>query len=78
MAIPREMPAIIVSAGPSLNENIEELKKAKNKAFIIAVDTAMKPLLRNGIIPDMYAIIDGTKPLELVAVEEKQKHTAAQ
>ena len=71
-AIPREMPAIIVSAGPSLNKNIEELKKAKNKAFIIAVDTAMKPLLRNGIIPDMYAIIDGTKPLELVAVEESR------
>ena len=66
------MPAIIVSAGPSLNKNIEELKKAKNKAFIIAVDTAMKPLLRNGIIPDMYAIIDGTKPLELVAVEESR------
>ena len=32
----------------------------------------MKPLLRNGIIPDMYAIIDGTKPLELVAVEESR------
>ena len=31
-AIPREMPAIIVSAGPSLNKNIEELKKAKNIA----------------------------------------------
>lgn len=66
---PKDMPAIIVSAGPSLNKNIEELKRAKNKAFIIAVDTAIKPLLAHGIVPDMFAIIDGLKPVELVQVE---------
>lgn len=70
--VPDGMPAIIVSAGPSLNKNIDELKKAKNKAFIIAVDTAIKPLLNHGIVPDMYAIIDGKKPLDLVAVEESR------
>lgn len=64
--IPRDIPAIIVSAGPSLNKNIHELKRAKNKAFIIAVDTAIKPLLKAGIVPDMYAVIDGLKPVELI------------
>lgn len=64
--IPQDIPAIVVAAGPSLNKNIHELKRAKNKAFIIAVDTAVKPLLRAGIIPDMYAVIDGLKPVELV------------
>lgn len=67
--IPRNIPGILVAAGPSLNKNMEELKKAKGKAFIIAVDTAVKPLLRAGIVPDMFAIIDGLKPLELVQVE---------
>lgn len=67
-----EVPAIVVSAGPSLNKNIETLKKAKNKAFIIAVDTAIKPLVSHGIVPDMYAIVDGVKPLELVEVEESR------
>lgn len=69
-ALPKDIPAIIVSAGPSLDKNIKELKKAKNKAFIVAVDTAIKPLIREGIVPDMFAIIDGLKPLELVAIEE--------
>lgn len=71
--VKKDIPAILVSAGPSLNKNIDELKKAKNKAFIIAVDTAIKPLLAHGIVPDMYAIIDGKKPLNLVEVEESKE-----
>lgn len=67
--IPLDIPAIIVAAGPSLNKNIKELKKAKNKAFIIAVDTALKPLIKEGIIPDLFAIVDGVKPLELFQVD---------
>lgn len=68
--IPKAIPAIVVSAGPSLSNNIMELKKAVGKAFIIAVDTAVKPLVKAGIIPDMFAMLDGKKPLELVEVEE--------
>lgn len=68
--IPNDIPGIVVAAGPSLNKNIKELKKAKGKAFIIAVDTAIKPLLAAGIIPDMFAIVDGKKPLDLIQKEE--------
>lgn len=71
--IPRNIPGIVVAAGPSLNKNILELKRAKGKAFIVAVDTAIKPLLKAGIIPDMFVIIDAMKPLELVEIEEARK-----
>lgn len=71
--IPDDIPAFIVSAGPSLNKNIKELKRAKNKAFIIAVDTAIKPLVKEGIIPDMFATLDGIKPVELVEQEEAKE-----
>ncbi len=64
--LPKDVPAILVAAGPSLDLNIHELKKAKNKAFILAVDTALKPLLNAGIIPDAYVTIDPKKPLNLV------------
>lgn len=57
-----EIPAILVSAGPSLDKNINEIKKAKGKAFIIAVDTALKTLLKKNIIPDMVITIDSHKP----------------
>lgn len=71
--IPRDIPGIVVAAGPSLNKNIKELKKAKGKAFIVAVDTAIKPLLEEGIVPDLFATIDGKKPLMLVEREDAKE-----
>lgn len=68
-AIPHDVPAILVSAGPSLDKNIQDIKKAKNKAFILAVDTAIKPLVKAGILPDAFITIDSKKPLNLVDVE---------
>lgn len=68
--IPRDIPAILVSAGPSLNKNIDELKRAKNRAFIVAVDTAVRPMVKAGIIPDLYVIVDGKKPVELLNFDE--------
>ena len=71
--VPYNGAAILVSAGPSLNKNIQELKKAKNKAFLLAVDTAVKPLLKAGIVPDAFITIDANKPLHLVEEEETDK-----
>ena len=68
-ALPHDVPAILVSAGPSLNKNIQELKKAKNKAFILAVDTALKPLMQAGVLPDAFITIDSKKPVCLVEGE---------
>ena len=39
--LPEDVPTIVVSAGPSLNKNIMDLKKAVGRACIIATDTAM-------------------------------------
>lgn len=50
-----------------------ELKRAKNKAFIVAVDTAVRPLVNAGIIPDMYVIVDGLKPKELLDFDEAKE-----
>lgn len=55
---PQGVPAILVAAGPSLDKNIEELKKAKGRAFIIAVDTAMRALYNHNISPDAVVTID--------------------
>lgn len=63
--LPEDVPVIVVSAGPSLNKNLQDIKAAVGKACIIATDTAMKPLLNAGIIPDLFVIVDGLKPAEL-------------
>ena len=57
----KNIPAIIVSAGPSLEKNIRKLKEIKNKTLIIAVDTAMKPLFSHNISPHFIITIDPQK-----------------
>ncbi|HOV79644.1 MAG TPA: DUF115 domain-containing protein [Bacillota bacterium] len=54
----RGKPAIIVSAGPSLDKNVRQLADAKGKAIIISVGTALKAVLKAGIEPDFVLSID--------------------
>ena len=53
-----DIPAIVCSAGPSLDKNIQLLKTARKRFFLISVGTALKPLLYNGIKPDVVVSID--------------------
>lgn len=61
---PEDMPAIVVSAGPSLEKNVELLKDAKGKAFIFVVDAAVSKVMELGIKPDAIISIDPRKPVE--------------
>lgn len=45
------IPAIIVSAGPSLDKNIHELRGYEDRVLILSTDTALKPLLAAGVAP---------------------------
>jgi cytochrome c-type biogenesis protein CcmH/NrfG/SAM-dependent methyltransferase len=52
------VPAIIVSAGPSLQKNMATLKQAQGRAVIIACDTVLRLLVPNGITPDFTVTAD--------------------
>lgn len=53
-------PAVVVSAGPSLARNIEELSKpgVREKVVIIAAQTVLKTLLARGIRPHFVTALD--------------------
>lgn len=53
-----DLPVIIVAAGPSLNKNIDLLKEAKGKAFILVVDAALRAMEGHGICPDLALSVD--------------------
>lgn len=65
-------PAIIVAAGPSLNKNIDHLKKIKHKAIIIAVDTIASRLCEEGIIPDFICSVERELETYMYFYENKQ------
>lgn len=54
----KDKTAIIVSAGPTLSENIEVLKSVQNKAIIFAVGPALKTLIKNDIKVDFLCIVE--------------------
>lgn len=56
----KNIPAIIVSAGPSLEKNIDELKGVNN-ALILAGGRTLKPLIERGITPHGLVVIDPSK-----------------
>lgn len=50
--------AMITAAGPSLDENIEKIKKIRQDLFLIATDTSLPALLKREIKPDLVISID--------------------
>ncbi|MBP5467899.1 MAG: motility associated factor glycosyltransferase family protein [Candidatus Riflebacteria bacterium] len=67
------VPVVIVAAGPSLDKNMEYLKRIKGRFPIIAVDTAYRHLLANGIKPDFVCAADSSyeNSLDFVGVEDE-------
>ncbi|MEA2064023.1 MAG: 6-hydroxymethylpterin diphosphokinase MptE-like protein [Gemmatimonadota bacterium] len=56
----RGVPAVVVSAGPSLDRNIELLRRMESSAVIICVDTSLGPLHRAGITPHLVLAADAS------------------
>jgi hypothetical protein len=54
----RDIPCIVVGAGPSLDKNIRYLRKACEKAIILCCDAALKPLLSHNIVPNFVVVLD--------------------
>lgn len=58
-----DLPVILVSAGPSLEKNVEELKNVAGRALIFCVDAALQTLLSHDIIPDVMVSVDSAKDM---------------
>jgi hypothetical protein len=52
------MPAVLTAAGPSLEAAIPWLKENSSRVLIVAVDTAYRILIRNGIVPHFCLAVD--------------------
>lgn len=67
--MPEGVTGILVSCGPSLEKNVDFLKRAKGKSLIIAGDSSVKAMVAHGIYPDIYVTVDMKKPMEIFDVE---------
>ena len=54
----RGQPAVVCGAGPSLNRNLDDLRPYRDRVVLIAVDTALRPILEAGFEPDLVVALD--------------------
>jgi SAM-dependent methyltransferase len=55
------LPIVVAGAGPSLNRNLDELTRIdgwRDRVVLVAVDTALKPMLAAGVSPDFVIAVD--------------------
>lgn len=64
--------AIIVAPGPSLNKNIDDLRKFKDKALIVSVLHALPKLIKEGIEPHVVIHVDAKLDEPLIEFLEKR------
>jgi len=57
----KNVPAYIIANGPSLDKNIAELKNIEEKGIIISTESAIIPLLKNKINPNILCVVERTK-----------------
>lgn len=51
-------PAVIVSAGPSLARNLDQLPELRDRAVVIAVQTVLRKLVTHGVSPHFVTSLD--------------------
>jgi hypothetical protein len=65
--------AVIVGAGPSLDECLPRLKEIRDRVVLFSAGTALRPLLRNGIVPDFHSELENV-PATVEALKEASKY----
>lgn len=53
-------PAVVVGAGPSLDDDLSLIKEIEDRVLIVACDTALRPLLSHGVRVDFALAIDSS------------------
>ena len=67
-------PVFIIGNGPSLSEHIDYIKKNQSNVIVISSGTALKPLLDNGIQPDIH--VEQERPKSIYQWVKKVGHEA--
>ncbi|HUW70076.1 MAG TPA: 6-hydroxymethylpterin diphosphokinase MptE-like protein [bacterium] len=52
------LPALVVAAGPSLDDVLPVLPDMAERMVIVCVDTALRSVLRSGVRPDFIVVVD--------------------
>ena len=64
--LPKDLPVIVVAAGPSLNKNVDKLTEVQDRALIACTDRAVGALVKHGIRPHLIVTVDISKDTDYI------------
>ena len=67
LSLRRELPAFIVASGPSLDSDLDAIHELAERAVVISCGSALRPLMKNGIVPDFQIEIENIDVTPLVS-----------
>lgn len=57
----KDFPVFIVANGPSLDNDIEFIKKFRDDVIVVSCNSASTALIKNGIVPDFHAALERSR-----------------
>ncbi|OAN50180.1 hypothetical protein A6A04_01860 [Paramagnetospirillum marisnigri] len=63
----RRRPAFVIGAGPSLDKDLDDIKRCRDQVVVITASSGLKPCLENGIRPDIHCELENSPGLGDVA-----------
>lgn len=74
VASPRALPAFVVGAGPSLDSDIEDIRRCRDEVVLISASSALKVLLEHGLTPDIHCELENGAGLATVSEQLAARH----
>lgn len=59
----KPMPVFVVGSGPSLDRNMEDIRRNREKVILMSCGTSLRPLLEAGMTPDFHCEIENTEDI---------------
>ncbi|WP_161539625.1 motility associated factor glycosyltransferase family protein [Paramagnetospirillum kuznetsovii] len=74
VSTPRACPAIVVGAGPSIDQGIEHIRRLRDQAIVISTSSGLRILLENGIRPDIHCELENIVEMGGLAEQINDQH----
>lgn len=71
---PRALPAFVVGAGPSLDFDLEDIRRLRDRVVLISASSALGILLENGLCPDIHCVLENVADSARLAADLAQRH----
>ncbi|WP_425407662.1 6-hydroxymethylpterin diphosphokinase MptE-like protein [Hwanghaeella sp.] len=70
----KPMPVFVVGSGPSLDRNIEDIRRNRENVILMSCGTSLRPLLEAGMVPDFHSEIENVEDIGTIIGMLSREH----